>query len=244
MSEINEGICLLSCIPIRKEPTSSSEMVSQLLFGEIYMMQEISNGWANIICEYDGYEGWISKNQVSFLTEDFYWAKYKYRVQTEFLKPIELADGKIIQVMMGSNVKITDKGVPLHLSSTPNNLIAAAHSFLNAPYLWGGRSLFGLDCSGFSQIVYKICGVKLLRDAYQQATQGVTVDFIETAIPGDLAFFDNDEGKITHVGIIYEPGKIIHSHGFVRIDSIDQQGIFNHDLGQYTHKLRIVKRII
>lgn len=229
---------------MRREPNSTAEMVSQLLFGEIYMIEEVKEGWAKIICEYDGYEGWISKNQVSYLTEEYFWAKYQFRVQTEFLKPIEIAPDKVIQVLMGSHVKMTDKNGMICLRPTTQNVMAAAHTFLNSPYLWGGRSLFGLDCSGFTQIVYKICGIKLFRDAYQQATQGKVVDFIETVQPGDLAFFDNAEGQITHVGIIIEPGKIIHAHGCVRIDSIDQQGIYNKEQGKYTHKLRIVKRLM
>ena len=120
----------------------------------------------------------------------------------------------------------------------------SAYTFINAPYLWGGRSPLGIDCSGFTQVVYKLAGQKLQRDAYQQADQGITLGFIEEAEAGDLAFFDNDEGKIIHVGILLGQGKIIHASGKVRIDRIDHQGIFNEETGKYSHKLRIIKRIL
>ncbi|MNL48577.1 Gamma-D-glutamyl-L-lysine endopeptidase [compost metagenome] len=116
--------------------------------------------------------------------------------------------------------------------------------FLNAPYLWGGRSILGIDCSGFTQVCYKILGIKLKRDAYQQADQGELVSFINEGKLGDLAFFDNAEGRITHVGILINSHQIIHASGRVRIDSIDHQGIFNEETQQYSHKLRIIKRIL
>ena len=119
-----------------------------------------------------------------------------------------------------------------------------ATKYLNAPYLWGGRSIWGIDCSGFTQLVFKMLGIKIRRDAYQQADQGITLGFIEEAEPGDLAFFDNEDGKIIHVGILLGQGKIIHASGKVRIDRIDHQGIFNEETGKYSHKLRIIKRIL
>ena len=122
-------------------------------------------------------------------------------------------------------------------------LIENALMYLNAPYLWGGRSPLGIDCSGFTQMVYRLQGINLPRDAYQQAEVGTTLSFIEESDPGDLAFFDNNEGKITHVGIILEENHIIHASGKVRIDRIDQQGIFNTEIGTHTHKLRLIKSI-
>ena len=124
------------------------------------------------------------------------------------------------------------------------HLIETALLYLNTPYLWGGKSPFGIDCSGFTQMVYKLNGYKLLRDASQQATQGEALSFIEESEPGDLAFFDNDEGKITHVGIIMKDNYIIHAHGKVRIDRLDHSGIFNYDVRNHTHKLRVIKRIV
>ena len=125
-----------------------------------------------------------------------------------------------------------------------SRLIDTALSYLNAPYLWGGKTPFGIDCSGFTQMVYKINGYSLLRDASQQATQGEALSFIEESEPGDLAFFDNADGDIVHVGIIMKDNHIIHAHGKVRIDRLDHTGIYNAERNIHTHKLRVIKKII
>lgn len=125
-----------------------------------------------------------------------------------------------------------------------SQIIQTAFTYLNTPYLWGGKTPFGIDCSGFTQMVYKLNGYKLLRDASQQATQGEALSFIEESEPGDLAFFDNSEGTITHVGLIMEDNYIIHAHGKVRIDRLDHSGIYNVDKRKHTHKLRVIKKII
>ena len=116
--------------------------------------------------------------------------------------------------------------------------------FLNAPYLWGGKTPFGVDCSGFTQMVYKLNGYKLMRDASQQSKQGEALSFIEESEPGDLAFFDNEEGNIIHVGIIMDDNYIIHASGKVRIDRLDHLGIYNAEINKHTHKLRVIKKII
>ena len=125
-----------------------------------------------------------------------------------------------------------------------SEVIHKAFTYLNTPFLWGGKTPFGIDCSGFTQMVYKLCGYKLFRDAKQQATQGEVLSFIEESEPGDLAFFDDEEGEITHVGIILNNYNIIHAHGKVRIDTLDHSGIFNADTQKHTHKLRMIKKII
>ena len=125
-----------------------------------------------------------------------------------------------------------------------NNLIETALLYLNTPYLWGGKTPFGIDCSGFTQMVYRLNGFQLLRDASQQATQGDALSFIEESSPGDLAFFDNNEGDIINVGIIMENHHIIHAHGKVRIDRIDHSGIYNVDTNTHSHKLRVIKSIV
>jgi cell wall-associated NlpC family hydrolase len=124
------------------------------------------------------------------------------------------------------------------------NLVKTALLYLNAPYLWGGKTPFGIDCSGFTQMVYKINGYRLPRNAFDQVSQGDSLSFIEESEPGDLVFFDNEEGTIDHVGIIMENNYIIHAHGKIRIDRIDHTGIFNTETGNYTHALRVIKKII
>jgi gamma-D-glutamyl-L-lysine dipeptidyl-peptidase len=115
-------------------------------------------------------------------------------------------------------------------------------SWLNAPYQWGGRSVFGVDCSGFTQIIFRQLGIKLMRDAYQQAESGEMVNFISEGRCGDLAFFDNDDKKIVHTGILLGNDEIIHASGRVRIDKIDHYGIFNTEKNSYSHHLRMIKR--
>jgi cell wall-associated NlpC family hydrolase len=142
----------------------------------------------------------------------------------------------------------------IHYSGTVWDPAAAKHDaktirqlafkFLNSSYLWGGRSVFGTDCSGFTQAVYAALNVALLRDARQQATQGELVGFLQQAHCGDLAFFDDDEGNIIHVGILLNATEIIHASGKVRIDKIDSQGIVDSDTGERTQKLRIIKRYV
>jgi cell wall-associated NlpC family hydrolase len=138
----------------------------------------------------------------------------------------------------------TYDGNKINVKPNKSNIVATAFLYLNAPYLWGGKTPFGVDCSGFTQMVYKLNGINLNRDASQQATQGEALSFIEESEPGDLAFFDNAEGEIIHVGIIMENNYIIHAHGKVRIDRLDHSGIYNAERQIHTHKLRVIKKIV
>ncbi len=229
---IGGGICHLACIPIRKEPGSVTEMVTQLLFGETYKVIDKQESWMQIRCDYDGYEGWMAINQFCGNANTII---YK-GICNELLQQVNF-NNQIIHVTVGASIEGKKK------EPTWENIEKQALIYINAPYLWGGRSPFGIDCSGFTQVLYKSIGVKLLRDANQQATEGETVDFAATAKPGDLAFFDNDEGRIIHVGMIWNEEQIIHAHGKVRIDKFDQSGIYNIDNNSYSHKLRIIKRV-
>lgn len=251
------GICTLSIVPCRAEGNDRAEIVTQLLFGETYQVIEEEPKWIKIKTALDNYECWICRKQFHEITSEEF--------DNHNLNDFPLCDsltasitdnhGEVTQISLGatlpyfhkSSVKIRKEKYDYEGGiNTPSkdNLVEYALKYLNAPYLWGGRSPFGIDCSGFSQIVYRLCGINIPRDAYQQAEEGHNIGFIELTEPGDLAFFDNEEGNITHVGIVTEPGKIIHASGKVRIDNLDHQGIFNKELGEYTHKLRVVKRLL
>jgi len=253
------GICNLSIVPLRIEPSDKSEMVSQVLFGEHFKVLEIQNKWHKISLAFDNYEGWIDSNQYLPLSEENY---FEIDQSNNFLTG-ELIDfatdenGQFFTIAIGSslpfykdnNLKLGTlnyryEGKVFTEKLPKENLIEMATNFLNAPYLWGGKTPFGIDCSGFTQMVYKLCGYKLLRDSSGQATQGEALSFIEESEPGDLAFFDNEEGTITHVGIIMKDNYIIHAHGKIRIDRLDHSGIFNVDNQRHTHKLRVIKKII
>ena len=228
---IEKGICKLAFAPIRKDAGSIYEMVSQLLYGETYTIIEQHNGWLKIKCDYDNYIGWISANQHSANDSGLSFNG----ICKNLIEQIHI-NNSIINITAGASV-----GGSINELNW-ENIYTQSSLYINAPYLWGGRSPFGIDCSGFTQVIYKSVGIKLLRDAEQQATQGQTIDFASTAKFGDLAFFDNTESKIIHVGMIWTDGQIIHANGKVRIDKFDQEGIYNIDTKSYSHKLRIIKR--
>ena len=237
---MEKGICNVSVAPLRAENSHQSEMVSQLLYGEKVEIIEENGSFSKIKMVFDGYEGWVDAKQISKISEDDF-AQKTSQILTDDFKFLNFKEGKIL-LSIGSEI-LSDEEQTLP-EATGKPLSDTAQRFLNVPYLWSGRSFFGIDCSGFSQLVFKVHGIKLPRDAYQQAEVGNVLDFVEESEPGDLAFFENQEGKISHVGIMLEDQKIIHAYGKVRIDLLDSTGIFNKDLGKHTHKLRFVKRIL
>ena len=256
------GICNLSIVPCRKEPSDTSEMVTQLLFGEHFQILERQGNWCRIKIAYDNYECWIDKKQFLPITERIFelFDSSDVFCTSELVQIITDKKSKqFFPVILGSTLPDFIEGeciiennnyaydgsfVNIGVPSAKSEFIETALLYLNTPYLWGGKTPFGIDCSGLTQMVYKLNGTKLERDAHQQAEQGETLSFVEEAEAGDLAFFDNDEGRIVHVGIVMNENKIIHASGKVRIDGFDHQGIFNHDRKDYTHRLRLLKRII
>lgn len=246
------GVCNLSIVPLRAEPSDLSEMVTQLLYGEHFKVLEKRKKWSYIRLAYDGYQGWVDNKQYLKISKENYedLETNALRLSSEMVDVVTTEVNQLVSICLGSTISASSylnhsfEGKTVFGELPKKHLIESAISYLNTPYLWGGKSPFGIDCSGFTQMVYKLNGYKLLRDASQQATQGEALSFIEESEPGDLAFFDNDEGKITHVGIIMEDNYIIHAHGKVRIDRLDHSGIFNYDVRNHTHRLRVIKRII
>ncbi|WP_313805751.1 C40 family peptidase [Flavobacterium sp.] len=251
------AICNLAIVPLRFEPSDRSELVSQVLFGEHFTILEQTEKWSRIQLAFDNYEGWIDNKQFQLINEETFnsLSSSPAIMNADLVEYLTTPNNHLMPIPIGSSLAFLDnsevntaqfsfEGMKVCGVKPKSELIKTAFMYLNAPYLWGGKTPFGIDCSGFTQMVYKLNGYKLLRDASQQATQGDALSFIEESEPGDLAFFDNEEGRIIHVGMIMENNYIIHAHGKVRIDRLDHLGIYNVDTGRHTHKLRVIKKII
>lgn len=246
------GICNLGIVPIRLEPSDTSEMVTQALYGDFFKVLEQRKKWSRIRFAFDNYEGWIDNKQYLEIEDSNYneLDKCGINLSKDLIEFVADTSNQLYPIPVGSDLnglnllKHHFDGIALTEKSAKENIVKSSFLFLNAPYLWGGKTPFGIDCSGFTQMVYKLNGYKIFRDASEQAKQGEALSFIEESEPGDLAFFDNAEGNITHVGIIMEDNYIIHAHGKVRIDRLDHSGIYNIDKNIHTHKLRVIKKII
>ena len=246
------GICNLSIVPLRFAPLETGEMVTQVLYGDHFKVLEKRGKWSRIRIAFDAYEGWIANNQYLEITGNSY---SEFDSQTPELSAdlIEfVADEKqnLMPIPLGSALNFVSflghshDGNKMNGKKRKENILKTAFLYLNSPFLWGGKTPFGIDSSGLAQMVYRINGYNLLRDARQQSTQGESLSFIEESEPGDLAFFDDSEGQINHVGIMMTDNYIIHAFGKVRIDRIDHSGIYNAELRRHTHKLRVIKKIM
>jgi len=256
------GICAFNLVAIRANDSDKSEMVTQLLFGDTYsVLSESDNGkWVKIKVIEDGYQGWMDKKLHSVMSED-YFTKMRQSEKyfcTEVVGYVDLNNtshpiffGSYLPMFDGKHIYLGDKSFPFRgkankekKAMSAQEIIHSAKLYLSTPYLWGGKSHAGIDCSGLVQVVFRSCGYHLLRDAYQQAEMGMHIENLKKAESGDLAFFSNDAGKITHVGILASNDEIIHAHGKVRLDKIDDKGIINGDSGLYSHKLSGIRRIM
>lgn len=246
------GICHLSIVPLRVSPSHESEMSSQLLYGEHFKILEERSQWSKIRGAFDQFEAWVDNKQIFKISEDDYFlAEEKSpELTSDLIDHITDTQGLLMPIAMGSVLNFTQQlqhqfdGESRSNTLEKENLIDSALLYLNAPHLSGGKTPFGIDCSGLTHMVYKLNGYQLRRNAAEQAKQGEALSFIEESEPGDLAFFDDNEGVINHVGIMMKDNYIIHVDGKVRIDRIDHSGIFNAELRKHTHKLRVIKKII
>jgi len=249
------GICNLAIIPLRAEANHRSEQVSQVLFGETFEITDWKDDWVKIITTADNYAGWIGRLQFIMLGHLAY-KRFKQTPPPLTYRPVtqawKISNNSVLYLPIGSSLAFLE-GTTCHIGDErfeiigeigeTENIAATVTSFLNTPYLWGGRTHFGIDCSGLTQAAFKLQGINLLRDASQQAEQGYAINSLHETKLGDLAFFENTEGKIVHVGIILNNEKIIHASGKVKIDAIDEKGIYSEDLKRYTHKLNTIRRV-
>lgn len=252
-------ICDMGFIPVRKDPSPVSEMLTCLVFGEIFEVLESKENWHYIKTEFDNYNGWISSVKVFEISTDFAesWKTEHRFYSFDIFQQVSVNEqckligyGSILplynQHQFNLNVKscmISGAVFKEDSSLGAEFILEQARRFLGIPYLWGGRNSFGIDCSGLVQTLYKLTGIYLPRNAYQQKEIGETVKF-DKIKQGDLAFFMNECGNTTHVGILDGKGGIFHASNIVRKDILDENGIFNRQIEKHTHKLQCIKRVI
>jgi len=262
---LNHGICALSAVPVRAEASDKAELVTELLFGECYKVLLTQGNWLRIEAAADSYQGWIDFKQHAAVSP-VYFAAWRAQDHPRALDVVQVVSDATTRqpITLGCRLPFFD-GMTLKMSDdkslfyngpatnpaqpcTSERRLALlrklGQQYLRAPYVWGGKSIFGLDCSGLMQQLFGLVGVQLPRDARQQIDLGEPVDFVTQARLGDLAFFDNADGAIVHVGLVVEDGLILHAHGEVRLDPLDHHGIFNRERQKYSHKLRLIKRLL
>lgn len=244
------GICTLSIVPLQDVNQHNSPVLSEVLYGEIFKILKVQKHFSQV-CLGDKTTGWIENNQFLEITEtDFNkLSKQTPKVSANLVEFIYKDAQILFPIPIGSMVQHAAylghqfEGKTSGSKAEKTNIRTMAFMFVNTPFRKGGKSPFGIDADGFVQTVYALCGIALPRTAVKQSEKGTVLSFIEEAEIGDLAFFDDNEGNIIHVGIILENNHIIHAHGQVRVDRIDQTGIFNPEQRTHTHKLRLIKSI-
>ncbi len=258
------AIALHSVIPVRAEAREGAEQNTQMLFGELAEVIDEQPRWKRIRLESDGQEGWVDAKMITPMTDKEY-AAYKKALKTAATVAFPMAyamsenNGQTIPLTAGTRLTNYKDGrfevlgvgfridpsmvitAPLELNQ--ENLLKAVRFFINVPYLWGGKNALGMDCSGFTQTVMSLFGKALLRNASEQVTQGKPIKDLSKAKAGDLVFFDHEDGKISHVGIVIDPERVIHCSGRVKVEKLDSQGIFNAETGEYSHHLVSIRRV-
>jgi hypothetical protein len=261
MEILDYGVCRLSIVPVRAEASDKSELTTQLLFGDHYEVTDATKDkkWLRIRSNFDQFDGWLDAKQHHPVSQEYY--EYLNRADFKITTDVtaSLLYNKSPQIiLMGSMIPISSSELfkmeeQFAFNGEAKNLGQkreyeylknVAFKYLNAPYLWGGKSPFGIDCSGFVQMVFKICGYRLFRNSWQQSNQGKSFRDIEQGKPGDLVFFKNAEGKVNHVGIMLEGDRIIHASGKVRVDHLNEEGILHLETKIYSHQFSHIRRIL
>lgn len=260
MEILDHGVCRLALVSVRKEPNDRSEQVTQLLFGDHYEVISYSSDhlWARIRIFTDHYEGWIDNKQHHSISAEYFDQinHANFKITTDLASgilykknPLTIVIGSVVPISGSELFKMEEQfafnGESKSLGQKRDFefLRSTAIKYLQAPYQWGGKSPFGIDCSGFTQMVFKLCGYFIPRDSSQQASVGRQVETLEDAEPGDLAYFTRD-GSVTHVGIVLEDHKIVHASGQVRIDALMEEGIINPETKVISHFLGGIRRIL
>ncbi|WP_346238054.1 NlpC/P60 family protein [Niabella insulamsoli] len=258
MKHFDYGMVIVPAAPVRKKPNHRQEMSNQLLFGEAVKILGRKNAtWIKIESIFDGYVGWTTSHLLA-VTDEAAALKPCHTLAPQLLNEIRIQK-QTMQLPLGASLRnlqhkrgsvgdiafsFAEKPLnPTAIKDKKKFILKQARLWLNAPYMWGGKTILGVDCSGFCQTLYKIAGVAIARDAWEQALQGRRVRSLKTAGPGDLAFFEEDD-KIVHVGLIIGDQQIIHASGKVRIDHLDKKGIIHSDTGERTHTLKLIRRFI
>lgn len=259
-----KAISLHSIVPVRAEAREGAEQNTQMLFGELCEILEEQPRWYRIRLDSDGQEGWVDAKMVTPIAgKDLTAYKKALKDAATVAFPMTYAvsenNGQTIPLTAGTRLTNYKDGrfevLGVGFRIDPNmvitrpqelnqeNLLQTVRFFLNVPYLWGGKNAMGMDCSGFTQTILGLFGRHLLRNASEQITQGTEIKDIKEAQAGDLAFFDHQDGKISHVGIVIDPERIIHCSGRVKVEKLDSTGIFNAENGEYSHYLVQIKRM-